>query len=390
MYEKILAITTIRSDYDLMSPLFRLLNRDDEIDLKLLVGGTHLSKSFGYSIEQIKQDGFDILLQIESLLDASSKSSRIKSFSILLQNSIDVIASFEPDLILYAGDREDVMLGAMIGGYLEIPTLHFYGGDHVNDGHIDNPIRHAASKLSTGHFVMLEEHKQRLIAMGESSERIFVTGNISLDKFANFVPLDRVKIKEELNIDKGFDSFALLIFHPTLQDEDKPEVIFENILKSLKEKEINTFVSYPNVDPGNFEIRKVIDQYSNDENFVFYKNLERDMFLSIYKNSKFIIGNSSSGVCEAASIPISAINIGTRQTGRYAEENVLFIGGSKKEIDQSLLTVTNSSFMEMVDKMQNPYGSGQSAAQAYEIIKNIDFKKILLKKEDPLKKDKNE
>lgn len=390
MHEKILAITTIRSDYDLMSPLFRLLNRDDEIDLKLLVGGTHLSKSFGYSIEQIKQDGFDILLQIESLLDASSKSSRIKSFSILLQNSIDVIASFEPDLILYAGDREDVMLGAMIGGYLEIPTLHFYGGDHVNDGHIDNPIRHAASKLSTGHFVMLEEHKQRLIAMGESSERIFVTGNISLDKFANFVPLDRVKIKEELNIDKGFDSFALLIFHPTLQDEDKPEVIFENILKSLKEKEINTFVSYPNVDPGNFEIRKVIDQYSNDENFVFYKNLERDMFLSIYKNSKFIIGNSSSGVCEAASIPISAINIGTRQTGRYAEENVLFIGGSKKEIDQSLLTVTNSSFMEMVDKMQNPYGSGQSAAQAYEIIKNIDFKKILLKKEDPLKKDKNE
>jgi len=388
--KKILALTTIRSDYDLMSPLFKLLHQDSEIDLKLLVGGAHLSKSFGYSVEQIRKDNFEVLLEVESLLDASSKSSRIKSFSILLQNSIDAIASFDPDLILYAGDREDVMLGAMIGGYLEIPTLHFYGGDHVNDGHIDNPIRHAAAKLSTAHFVMLEEHKKRLIAMGELEKRIFVTGNISLDKFANFTPFSLSKIKEEFHIDTGFDSFALLIFHPTLQDEEKPEVIFENILKALKDKHINTFVSYPNVDPGNFEIRKVIDAYSNDNNFIFYKNLERDMFLSIYKHSQFIIGNSSSGVCEAATIPIPAINIGTRQTGRYAEENVFFIDPSTDTIDNTLSKVIEPSFKQSIKKMTNPYGSGNSAQKAYTIIKETDFMHMLLKKEDPLKKDTHE
>lgn len=382
--KKILAITTIRSDYDLMSPLFRLLHDDADIDLKLLVGGAHLSESFGYSIKQVKKDGFEILLEVESLLDASSKSSRIKSFSILLQNSIDSIASFDPDLILYAGDREDVMLGAMVGGYLEIPTLHFYGGDHVNDGHIDNSIRHATSKLSTAHFVTLEVHKKRLISMGEPSHRIFVTGNISLDKFVSFSPYSINKIKKIFDIKNGFDTFALMIFHPTLQDEEKPEVIFDNILKVLKEKKINTFVSYPNVDPGNYEIRKVIEHYSKDNNFVFYKNLERDLFLSIYKQSKFILGNSSSGVCEAASIPIPALNIGTRQTGRYAEENVVFVNSKLENILQGITKVTDKDFQISIQKMQNPYGIGDSAKRSFDIIKNTDFKNLLLKTEDPL------
>jgi len=382
--KKILALTMIRSDYDLMSPLYQLLHNDNDIDLQLLVGGAHLSETFGYTVKQIENDAFNILIRVESLLDANSKSARIKSFSILLQNSIDAISAFKPDLILYAGDREDVMIGAMIGGYLEIPTLHFFGGDHVNDGHIDNPIRHAASKLSTAHFVTLAQHKQRLMAMGEASERIFVTGNISLDKFVNFTPLNKTQIKQKFDITDGFDTFSIMIFHPTLQDSEKPEVIFENILKTLKEKRIYTFVSYPNVDPGNYDIRKVIEKYSQDKNFMFYKNLDRDMFLSIYKQSDFILGNSSSGVCEAASIAIPALNIGTRQTGRYAEENVIFTDSTLNAIKEGIDKVSNSKFQISVENMKNPYGDGSSASQAYEIIKNKNFKSMLLKTEDAL------
>ncbi len=382
--KKILALTMIRSDYDLMSPLYGLLHDDPSIDLQLLVGGAHLSETFGYTVQQIEADKFNILARVESLLDANSKSARIKSFSILLQNSIDAIAAFKPDIVLYAGDREDVMLGAMIGGYLEIPTLHFYGGDHVQDGHIDNAIRHAASKLSTAHFVTLEQHKQRLIAMGEDSRRIFVVGNISLDKFVQFTPLSKEEIKEQFHIKHGFDRFALVIFHPTLQDRESPEVIFENILKTLKGKGIYAFISYPNIDPGNYEIRKVIEKYSGDKNFFFYKNLNRDLFLSIYKQSDFIIGNSSSGVCEAASIPIPALNVGTRQTSRYAGENVIFVDSTLNAIRDGLEQVLNSEFQTSIKYMKNPYGDGNSAMKAYEIIKNTDFKSMLLKTEDPL------
>jgi UDP-hydrolysing UDP-N-acetyl-D-glucosamine 2-epimerase len=382
--KKILALTMIRSDYDLMSPLYQLLHEDENIDLRLLVGGAHLSETFGYTVSQIEKDGFTMLNRIESLLDSNSKSSRIKSFSILLQNSIDSIAYFDPDLIIYAGDREDVMLGAMVGGYLEIPTAHFFGGDHVNDGHIDNLIRHAASKLSSTHFVTLQQHKERLVAMGESAERIFVTGNISLDKFVDFVPLEIDNIKKYFHIKTGFDNFAIMIFHPTLQDSAKPEEIFEDILKTLKNRNINTFVSYPNVDPGNFEIRRVIEKYAQDKNFIFYKNLERNIFLSLYKHSSFIVGNSSSGVCEAASIPIPALNVGTRQTGRYAEENVIFVDSCITEIEKGIDKVANKDFQSKIKTMKNPYGDGNSAHKAYEIIKKTDFKKFLLKTEDPL------
>ena len=180
---KILALTSIRSEYDLMSPLFFKLNNDPDIQLKLLVGGAHNSTSFGYTCKNIKDDGFDILLEVESLLDTNSNSGRLKSASILLISSIDIVKSFAPDLIVYAGDREEVMIGALLGGYLGIPTLHLYGGDHAADGHIDNPIRHAVSKLSTCHFVSTQEHKQRLLQLKEPESRIFTIGSIALDKF---------------------------------------------------------------------------------------------------------------------------------------------------------------------------------------------------------------
>ena len=171
--KKIIAFTAIRSEYDLLSSLYKLLNADENIDLKLIVSGAHLSKTYGYSVKDIEADGFDILAKIETLIDSDTKASRIKSAAILFQSCIDIIANYNPDLIIFAGDREEVIVASLVGGYLEIPTVHFFGGDHVEDSHIDNPVRHATSKLSSAHFVSTLEHKKRLIAMGEKEERIF-------------------------------------------------------------------------------------------------------------------------------------------------------------------------------------------------------------------------
>lgn len=383
--KKILAFTSIRSDYDLMSPLYRLLHEDIDIDFKIIVSGAHLSHSFGYSIEQIKKDGFEILLKIETLLNSDTALSRVKSASLLLQNSLEIISKFNPDLMIFAGDREDVLMYAMIGGYLNIPTIHVFAGDHVEDGYIDNPIRHATSKLSTAHFVTLEEHKKRLVRMGENPKRVFVTGNLSLDKFVSFQPFSKFEIKEYLNIEQNFDDFALMIFHPVTEEIEKVDEYFENILINLEQRNINTFVSYPNVDPGNQKLLKVIDKYKENKNFIFYKNLERDVFMSIYKHSKFIIGNSSSGICEAASLKIPAINVGLRQTGRYADKNVIFCGTSFEEISKSLDKALSKNFLEKLNDLQNSYGDGNSAKKAYEIIKSIDFKSMIAKVEDPLK-----
>lgn len=383
--KKILAFSSIRSDYDLMSPLYKLLHGDDEIDFKIIVSGAHLSHSFGYSVDQIRNDGFDILLEIETLLSSDTGLSRIKSASLLLQNSLEIIAKFNPDLMIYAGDREDVLMYSMIGGYLNIPTIHVFSGDHVEDGYIDNPVRHATSKLSSAHFVTLEEHKKRLVRMGESPKRIFVTGNISLDKFVSYEPMLKSEIQKNFEIDKNFNEFALMIFHPVTEEIEKVDEYFENILKNLEQRNINTFVSYPNVDPGNQKLLKVIDKYKENKNFIFYKNLDREIFMSIYKHSKFIIGNSSSGICESASLKIPAINVGLRQTGRFADKNVIFCGTSFEDISISLDKVLSKDFLENLKDLKNSYGDGNSAIKAYEIIKLIDFKSMIAKIEDPLK-----
>jgi UDP-hydrolysing UDP-N-acetyl-D-glucosamine 2-epimerase len=368
-----------------MSPLYELLHNDKDIDFKLIVSGAHLSHSFGYSVGQIKKDGFDILLEIETLLSSDTRLSRVKSASLLLQNSLETIAKFSPDLMIYAGDREDVLIYAMIGGYLEIPTIHFFSGDHVEDGYIDNPVRHATSKLSTVHFTTLYEHKKRLVRMGEDPKRVFVTGNLSLDKFVSFNPMSKKELSIHFGLNKELEEFGLMIFHPITEEIEKAGKYFENILKNLEQRRIKTFVSYPNVDPGNSKLIKIIERYTKNDNFIFYKSLERNVFMSVYKHSRFIIGNSSSGVCESATLKIPAINVGLRQTGRYADKNVIFCGTSFKEIDEAIGLSISRDFQFQLKSVVNSYGDGKSAIKAYNIIKTNDFKNIIAKVEDPLK-----
>lgn len=382
--KKILALTSIRSDYDLMSSLYRFLADDPEVDFKLIVSGAHLSPTYGMSLDQIKNDGFDILLTLETLIDSNSLQSRLKTASLFLQNTIDIVAQFYPDLILLAGDREDVIMGALLGGYLEIPTLHFYGGDHVQDGHVDNPVRHATSKLVTAHMVCLEEHRQRLIRMGEAPNRIFNIGSIALDRFVNHRPKSLSVLRRELGLDNEFSGFATVIFHPVAEETHNCHNIFENILKALKNKCIRALISAPNTDPGNKQILKVMDRFRNDSNFIFYKNLDRDTFLSIYKHSRFIIGNSSSGILESASVPTPAINVGLRQQGRRANHNVIFCATDQASIEKAIARATEDEFLRVTAMVQNIYGDGHSSRRAYEILRQFDFKKLLYKKEDPL------
>jgi UDP-hydrolysing UDP-N-acetyl-D-glucosamine 2-epimerase len=382
--KKILAFTAIRSEYDLLSSLYKLLDADKDIELKLIVSGTHLSTSYGYSVEDIESDGLAILAKIETLINSNIKNTRIKSASILLQKAIDIVYQYNPDIIIYAGDREEVIMASLIGGYLEIPTIHFFGGDHVEDSHIDNPIRHATSKLSTIHMVSTQEHQNRLIRMGEEKNRIYNIGSVALDKFINQPVKDKSFLKQYFKIESMFDTFALLIFHPIPKERDNLSTIFENILKSLQKNNINTFVSYPNIDQGNMEIINIIEKYKKNKNFVFYKTLPREIFLTIYKNADLIVGNSSSGILESASIPIAAINVGLRQRGRRANDNVIFSDTDIQSIEKSIKIAFSKKFQEIVKNTKNIYGDGKSSKRAFDIIKANDFKELIFKDKDIL------
>ena len=382
--KKILGITSIRSDYDLMSGLYGLLHADPEIDLRLLVAGAHLSPNFGRSVNLIRRDGFKILGEIESLIDGDSPRSRLKSASILLQSAVDLVSNWNPDLLIFAGDREDVLIGGMLGTYLRIPTVHFFGGDHECDGHADSVVRHATSKLATAHVVSIEEHRQRLISIGENPDRIFVSGSIALDKFRRLKPMSTEELFARFPDGKKLDGYALLIFHPVDAEDQLAGQQYENILLALREHGIPVAGSYPNTDPGHSGIVEVTQRYEMEQDCWFFKNLERDWFLSLYRHARFIIGNSSSGILEAASVPLPAINVGLRQKGRLAGANVIFSEADRAAIGESISQASRPAFRDEVSRMINLYGDGRSTEKAYNYIKSTDFFAMRFKTEDPL------
>ena len=382
--KRLLGITGIRSDYDLMSVLYRRLAADHEVDFRLLVGGAHLSKTYGYSVRLIQEDKIPILATIESLLDADSKSSRLKTASIMLQSAVDIVAGWNPDLILYAGDREEVWIGAALGAYLEIPTVHFYGGDHVATGHVDNVVRHAVSKMSTHHAVSLEEHRSRLLAMGEPAFRISVTGSMALDNFVAQPAFERSELWKRIGFSEEIGDYALVLFHPEPAEIDKVAEILANILLELKAAGLGACIGYPNTDPANKEIIDSFQKFEAEPRFFFYKNLARPDFISLYKRARFIIGNSSSGIIEAASVPIPAISVGMRQRGRHAGSNVIFADTDRDAIRAAIDQAQDAGFRKVVAAMENPYGDGHSCDRAYALIVNTDFSALRRKTDDPL------
>lgn len=384
---KILAFTAGRSDYDLLSYLYKMLSQDPGIDFRLIVSNAHLSPTHGMTVRNIERDKIKILDKIETLLDSDSDSARIKSASHLLQNSIHSVERFSPDLIIYAGDREEVIIGALIGGYLKIPTAHFFAGDHDRDGLIDNPIRHAASKLSAYTFASLPEHQKRLIAIGQNPARVFTIGSCALDKFRYEPIIPKKKFFSLLTRDgRVFDRYALVIFHPLMAYEHETIGDFKNIIKALGNQRIPAIINLPNIDPGSRKLITLMQEIKGVKDLIFVKSLDRDVFVNVYRNAAFQIGNSSCGIVEAASIPLGVINVGRRMEGRRSMSNVIFTDSKLANIESAIVKVNSPAFQAAhVKGIKNIYGDGKSSERAFRILKNLPLENFaMFRKEDPL------
>ncbi len=380
---KILTITGNRADYDLMSYLYKYFNVDPDIDLGIVVTGGHLTVGYENSVQEIKKDGNKIVAEITDIFNSDTKDSRAKSTGILIAGLTEVVKQFQPDIVVAPGDREEVIAMGIVAAYMQIPFVHFFGGDFAESGHVDNVMRHAASKMASIHIVSLEEHKQRLICIGEREDSIFPIGSIALDKFREEAVVSKKEVLKKVGID-GYDHYALLIYHPPAE-EQKNDIEISEIMRALNEKKIKTVVSYPNTDFNNSRVIKVYEKYKDCDNFFFYRNLDRNTFVNLYRNADFQIGNSSSGVCEAASIPIPVINIGTRQRNRGNNENVVYISNVFNGLEEAIDNVMSNEYRESIKDIKNVFGDGNSSKKAYELIKGIDYSEYLLKFYDPLK-----
>lgn len=385
--KRILGMSSIRSDYDLMSGVYRRLARDPDVDFKLLVSGAHLSPAFGRSVDLIRQDGLEILAEVETLISGDSKSSRLKTAAGLLAGALEMVRGYNPDTLVYAGDREDVLIGAALGAFLDIPTVHFFGGDHAADGHVDNPVRHATSKLSTAHFVSVDEHAKRLAHLGEDSRRVYVIGSVALDKFIAEPHLDRATTLAGLNAKPhAMDGrpLAIFIFHPIDQEMALAPGYVRSAVGVLIKRGYHVLIGAPNVDPGNNAVLTAMHEVAQSPEVTFYGNTARAYFVNLMRHAALMVGNSSAGLLEAASVRLPVINLGERQRGRLCGGNVVFSNGDTASICAALDQVESVGFRQAMRTLVNPYGDGHSEARAVALLKQIDFGTLLKKNEDPL------
>ena len=316
MAKKVVFLTGTRADFGKIKSILSILQTAKEFETHIFVTGMHLDPKYGETVREIERCG---LPNIYKFANHKNNSGPDVILSETVRGFGDFIKSLRPDLIFVHGDRVEALSGALAGAFNNILVAHIEGGEI--SGSIDEHIRHSISKLSNLHFVANSEAKRRLLQMGEREETIFVTGSPDIDIMDSSSLPDLDEVRTHYNV--PFRDFALFIFHPVTTELDNFLFYANQVVEALVESGMNYVVIYPNNDLGT-DI--VLDTYgekiSHNPRFVIYPSLRFEYFLTILKNARFIIGNSSAGVREAPHYGIPTIDIGSRQKGRIKTEAV--------------------------------------------------------------------
>lgn len=381
---KIIAVTGARSDYDLLYSVYSKLHKTDLIDFSVIITGPNLSETYGYTAQYIEKDGFKIAGKIFNLVDTNQKIGRIVSIGLQIPSLANLLLHEQPDIVLVAGDREEAISVTMTCAFMDIAVAHFFGGDIAKDGNIDNSTRYAASKFAHIHFPTLQQHKETLLKLGEDDWRIFVVGNPALDRIVNTPKIKKEEIFKSLEIlNKNIIDYCVLIQHSIITQVEKQTEHIRITLEALLKTDIHCFINFPNSDAGTADIIKTYVEYSNKypHKFTLFKNLDRLNYINLLRNSKFLIGNSSSGIVEVASFKLAAINIGERQRGRLHCENVIFVDNDLNQIQEAINKVLfDKDFNDTLSKVVNPYGNGNSSDEIVKILTEIEINKNLIHK----------
>ena len=376
MKRKILFVTERRADYSKLRPVINEIKKSEKFEYYLVVTGSHLLKKHGYTINEIKKDGFQIHKKFKMFEenDDDSPSTMTMGFGKAIIKLTKIIKTLKPDLIFSGFDIGANFAAAVIGAHMNIHVAHLEGGEIT--GTIDESIRHAISKFAHIHFTSNEQATKRLIKMGELSENIFTVGNPSLDVIKSLKIISKKKLENEFNI--NFDKPLLLIVQHTVTTEiNKIDKYFLETINAIKETNQQSIIISGNADAGSQRIKKII----KNSNILNYENLPFIKYISLLYYSSAIIGNSSSGIMEAPFLHIPSINIGTRQEGRGKTESIMNVKYDKHEIKMAInKTLTDKKFLNSIKNQNNEHGNGTSSKKIIQILEKLNFEKISIQK----------
>jgi UDP-hydrolysing UDP-N-acetyl-D-glucosamine 2-epimerase len=378
MKRTIAVVTSSRADYSHLYWPLHDLQQHPGVDLKLIVLGAHLSPHFGETVTTIEQDGFTVAARVECLLSSDSDVGMAKTLGVAVLSLADLLGQMRPDLLLLIADRYEMLAPAAVALTLRIPIAHIEGGE-ISEGAIDDAVRNALTKMSHIHFTSTEKARARVIAMGEEPWRVHRAGAPSLDHLRRSPLLSREELEQRLHVDLTCPT-TVVAYHPVTMLRDTTGES-DALFAALGQMDMQILFCYPNSDAGRYSLlaktQAFVTAYGNARIFV---NLDAVTYWSLLRQVTLLVGNSSSGIMEAASLGLPVVNVGFRQQGRERARNLLDAEPEAHFILAKMQEATDPKFRGMLAGMVNPYGDGFAAEKIVEVLTTTSLSEKLLVK----------
>ena len=375
--KRILYVSGTRADYGLMRAALFRIKRQSGFKLDIAAGGMHLMPEFGSTVNEIYKDRFNVH-QVNAVYKEDDKESMavfVGEFTIKLTG---IAKKIKPAVILILGDRAEMLASAVVGAYLTIPVAHIHGGDVTST--VDETARHAITKLSHIHLAATKKAARRIIRMGEDPWRVHVVGAPGLDGILRerLFPAEEMAKKYSLDLLKPI---LLVINHPAAEETENAGKQAKEVMEAITECRQQAVVVYPNADAGGRKIIKVIEGYRKYPFIHTFKSIPRGDYLSLMRIASAMVGNSSSGIIEAPSFCLPAVNIGRRQDGRERAGNVIDVDHDKNRIKAAIgRAICDTKFKRKARSCVSPYGNGRAGEKIVKILSKMNFDKKLLHK----------
>lgn len=366
---RVAVLTSSRADYGIYLPLLKKLREDHFFELYIIAFGTHHSKKFGNTVDQITNDGFTVNYLINTLPAGDQAADIAESMgkTMIAFAPVWEELSGKVDLVFCLGDRYEMFAAVASSVPFNIRVAHIHGGE-TTLGAIDDCFRHSISLMSHYHFTVAEPYRKRVVELIGRDENVYNVGSLSYDNLKGLSLLSIDELKQTFNVDLALPSI-LITFNPETVSFEKNEFYIQELIKALQQTRYYQFIiTMPNADTmGNMIREKLILFSENNGRVKLFESLGTVGYLSCMKHCAFMLGNTSSGFAEAAFFPKYVINLGDRQKGRVVTQNI-----NNCRIDADEITRA----IQMFEQIKLPgsidiYGTGNSANTILTILKNI-------------------
>jgi UDP-N-acetylglucosamine 2-epimerase (hydrolysing) len=335
--KKILFLTGTRADFGKLKSLIKKVDEAEELEAHIFVTGMHMIAKYGMTAIEVEKAGFK---SIYKFINQNGHDSMDVILAKTIQGMSDYVKQLKPNMIVVHGDRVEALAGAIVGALNNILVSHIEGGEV--SGTIDELIRHSVTKMSHLHFVSNIEAKNRLLQLGENKEHVYVIGSPDLDIMTSSKLPTLASVQQKYEID--YSEYAILMYHPVTTDVESIPYKIKQTIDALIESEVNYIVIYPNNDHGSDFIIEELERLKCNKRFRIFPSIRFECFLTLLKNSMFMIGNSSAGVREMPFYGLPSINLGSRQYNRAAAPSIENVDEDKESILRVIKKVLGSTY----------------------------------------------